>query len=606
MKTIGAIAAILVIIVLSAGISTAWEFSINGEAEWRYRYISRTGPNDLFGNADVAQGAPGVGTSIGLAGPNNLQVLLEGYSSKGSDAAYGEQRLWLYPRVRINRALKLRGIVTFQGNLNGSYQANQSPTWPNAPRPNWPTNPHYSGWVMMDSRDIFAGTGLTTPILRAFWLTARLPWGVVAIGRRPAGFGMGWVLHESEVYARSVSFIVPAGPLTFVFSQYLHDSGEDTDPNDDRNQNLTPYTIASAVDQNEVRNWNQAVAVRYAEGGLDIGAMLRVIQLENIHSGQMPVDPGFGTTRTYRDDRSTSFGAFFFGDRVAGGDLPLNGDVTFLLGTTYLKYFNGRFFFNGEYDFQWIEVRRNGGRPISGFPQAWALETGALFGPCKLSLAHFYRSGHDRRAGLFHIGRATGTNPDGTITHDRFNHFITAWGGGEHPMEPYNFLMGLYGTGNNSYAYTVGACTFNDFAAFAGRVDYAAAANLNLFASVVQAYRASNTATPQGWYWGLDGYYKSGISPGPEWFVIPNVPNTDLGWEADVGLSWKLLEGLTFDFLFAFWQPGKWFNWAYRDMTLSNPPQPPLPDPPPIVGTVNPSRRIDPLIGIQTSLRAEF
>lgn len=603
MKIIGAIAAILIIVGAGAGLTPAWEFSLSGEAEWRYRYISRTGPNDLFGNADVAQRTPGVGTSIGLAGPNNLQVLLEGYSSKGSDAAYGEQRLWLYPRVKMNKALILRSIATFQGNLNGSYQAAPGASWPNEGRPNWPTNPHYSGWVMMDSRDIFAGTGLTTPILRAFWLTAQLPWGVLAIGRRPAGFGMGWVLHESEVYARSLSLIVPTGPLTFVFSQYLHDSGEDTDPNDDRNQNLTPRTIASAVDQNEVRAWNQAVAVRYADGAFDLGAMLRVIRLANIHS--LPPDPAHPTTGTYRDDQSDSFGAFFFGDRVAGGDMPLNGDVTFLLGTTYLKYFNGTLFFNGEYDFQWIEVRRNGGRPISGFPQAWALEAGVLFGPCKLSVAHFYRSGHDRRAGLFHVQRPTGTNPDGTTTHDRFNHFITAWGGGEYPMKPYNFLMGLYGTGNNSYAYTVGACTFNDFEAFATRVDYAAAANLNLFASFLQGYRASNTATPQGWYWGLDDYFKSGIGPGPEWGVLPNVPTTDLGWEVNLGLTWKLLEGLTFEFLFAFWQPGKWFNWAYRDMTLSNPPQP-LPDDPPPYGSLKPGRRIDPLIAVQTSLRAEF
>jgi hypothetical protein len=46
---------------------SAWRFSLKGDFEYRYRYISRTGPRDLFGNANVGQAN---GTAfIGLAGP---------------------------------------------------------------------------------------------------------------------------------------------------------------------------------------------------------------------------------------------------------------------------------------------------------------------------------------------------------------------------------------------------------------------------------------------------------------------------------------------------------------------------------------------------------
>jgi hypothetical protein len=621
--------------------AAAWEFSMRGEAEWRYRYISRTGPGDLFGNADLAQKS-GVGTSIGLAGPQTMTVRLEGYSSKGSDAAYGEQRFWFWPEFRINPALRLRSIVTFQGNVNANYLGGG---------PNWITNPHYSGWILMDSRDLFSGTGLAVPAVTAFWGTAQTPWGIIAIGTRPGGFGMGWVLHQDDSYARSVALIVPWGPLNFILSQYLHNSFERTDPNDDRNTRRDRLTIASAVDQNEVFKYNTAFALTYKSGAFDFGSLLYVIGSNNRHGwpqggflgGLGPQDYPLGAT--YQDDRAANFGGFMISNSPHMNDVhtPIYlGQSMVYMGITYLSYNNGRFFFNAEYDFLKLETNRNGGRPISGYSQGWATEFGALVGPAKLSFAHFYRSGHDRRGGFFDTNWSTGRFPyaAGTTTYvsDQWNYFMGSFlGGGETPVDPYCFLMGLYGTGNNAYSST-GACTYEDFLAYCTRVDYAVAANLNVFASFLIAQRASNTGTPQGLYSGLwapmvanpnqavpqpfgSGQSNvpttiSGLYPHPNdgrpRSVTPNVPDNDLGWECNAGLQWKLLEGMTFKLLFAYWQPGKWFNWAYLDMTFSQPTPPgppgaPVPGlPAQTYGVVNPSRTISPIMAWQGNLMMEF
>jgi hypothetical protein len=37
-----------------------------------------------------------------------------------------------------------------------------------------------------------------------------------------------------------------------------------------------------------------------------------------------------------------------------------------------------------------------------------------------------------------------------------------------------------------------------------------------------------------------------------------------LGWEANAGVDWKLLEGLTAYFRYSYWQPGDWFKEAYQ------------------------------------------
>jgi hypothetical protein len=79
----------------------AWEFSMTGEMEARYRYISRTGGADLFGVANAAAAGYNDG-AIGLAGyyGGTNQVVAQGFAAKGADAAINDYRIWLYPEIK--------------------------------------------------------------------------------------------------------------------------------------------------------------------------------------------------------------------------------------------------------------------------------------------------------------------------------------------------------------------------------------------------------------------------------------------------------------------------------------------------------------------------
>lgn len=630
----GALVAIIVLSVLLCSMPAAsYELSLTGEAEWRYTYVSRTGPHDLFGNADLAQKRNANATSIGLSGAQAQAVRVEGFSSKGSDASWAEQRFFFFPEFRLNRAIRLRTHLAFQGNVNANYRGGGA---------NWATNPHYSGWILMDSRDSYTGTGLAVPVVRAFWATVHTPMGILTIGTRPAIFGMGTLVHEQDSYARSMALITPYGPFTFVVSQYLHDPGlQRTDPNDDRNARKTPLTINSALDQNQTYGWNTSVATRFQQGPLDCGALFYLLSRDGHKWLGQP-------SGTYQDDRMAS-GVIqiltMWPAYGTGGALPampiVGGDCRIYTGIAYVKYLHERLFLNAEYDFIKLDTVRNGGRPIYGYAQAWGVELGVFSGPAKVTLAHFYRSGHDRRGGSFNLASPLGAAPypGGTVfVSDRLDHFLALFlGGGDSPLRPYNYLMGLYGTGNNSFTST-GVPTYEDFLCYAARVDYAVAANVNLFGTFMKAERASNTSTPvgfyngswaQGWpdpadqsnspgagtFYGFGGIFPwTGSSPFPFGAYstgppVPNVPDNDLGWEANAGFEWKLLENMTWKFRLAFWKPGAWFAWAYQDLTSSVESHNPVPDGRlngRLQGSVSPNRAISPLFALQSSLLFEF
>ena len=53
MKRFGLIGLIALLAICAAAPAFAWEFSMKGDWEWRYRYWTRTGQNDIFGEMDA-------------------------------------------------------------------------------------------------------------------------------------------------------------------------------------------------------------------------------------------------------------------------------------------------------------------------------------------------------------------------------------------------------------------------------------------------------------------------------------------------------------------------------------------------------------------------
>ena len=100
----------------------AWEFAMTGEMEWRYRYFARQGSADLFGSVSLSPAGVVDQQALGLAGPVDNTVLVQGFSAKQADAQTNESRVWLYPEIRINPAVRMRGEYWVTGtNLRGVY-----------------------------------------------------------------------------------------------------------------------------------------------------------------------------------------------------------------------------------------------------------------------------------------------------------------------------------------------------------------------------------------------------------------------------------------------------------------------------------------------------
>lgn len=620
----------------------AWEVSMTGEAEFRYRYWSRTGDGDLFGGP-VGVNTAGVATGTnGFAGPvvspgdfnpagfPSLRVQAQGFSAKGADASIQEQRVWLFPEIRINPAIRLRGEYWVTGtHLRAHHPVIQDGrTYVGS---NYAVPEGYVGWFISGDGSGGKGpdpAGMSTGLWEKFWVTAHLPWGIFVAGRRGVPFGTGWsTFHSKDVDSDGWALIVPHGPLTFIVEQFLRDAGGDaftenaaaTIAGINVGGGASP-TLAMGTDKNRTRALlNATFAFTYHAGPMDMGTLARVIYHSDTHtslSGTVPAGANGAD-----DFNNSAFPVIYLG---AGTFLdnrttPIYGDTRFVLWPTYFKYFNGTFFFNAEYDFEYGDASKKGGRPISTWADGWQIEFGVISGPAQLSLANFYHSGQDRRGGFTDfwgaVGGPTSYLHPGTSVVDKQTQFLV-FAGAKEAIKPYQYLLGIYGTGNNSYD-DRGYGTFEDFLAFAARVDYAVAANLNVFTSFMYASRASNTASPVAAYRGgvpnigprtspgfapiYNGHYTSLGALGAQTATVPNVPDNYLGWEWDAGVNWKLLEGLTFNGLFAYWQPGNWFKWAYVDYGSLNTAV--------INGTaypVDPHRTIDAIIGFQGSVMVDF
>lgn len=390
-----------------------------------------------------------------------------------------------------------------------------------------------------------------------WWVTGQLPVGTVAFGKRPKAFGMG--LNSSgcggDTTTETVVMVSNFGPFRIGGGMYLS-----------RRADLVYW---NPDDKNNMRQNNFETFLTYRQGPLEIGIEA---DCQYTHQGgEGELAPG-GTKTIIATDRV---------------------DATY---DAYVKYYDGRFFFNAEvvYDDYCIRHSQNtnvpdamdgrGSRFSTDYIESlrYATEFGVTAGPGMISFLYANLPGADRRNGVL-------IHKQAFLPKTGYNVFI-----------PYTYLLGYaYGAGIgafdlNGYGY------LNDAIVKAVRIDYSLAANLNVYLTFLKADRAGH-----GYGWGFIDLDDRQFIPAPGGanvggvplqvrnpnfgqvllrntdtvsgrrinafdITAPNIPDTDLGWEFTGGIDWEILEGSRIHFRYAYWLPGKWFAYACVDKSVSN------------------------------------
>lgn len=512
-----------------------WEFNMTGEYEYRFQYFGRTGHKDLFGDANVQDaGSP---TFVGFAGPDiwgrgavssvpgwdtlsaGYLITRGGFSRWGSDAHLSDSTLRIFPVLNVNPAIKVFGVYRVGGIRNQYAQQAVGVRQP-------PLERYYMSQV---SNNAYDTAGVDS--WEQFRAAIVLPFATLSIGVKDFPFGTNatWGYNQRN---EAFTTIVPYGPFRFIHHIWLSNERGFGEFNDAANGWRT------SPDADLKPNIFQGLIVEYANADLEMGA---AAFLAKNHLGR---------------DATTSiqgvpFAAF---------------DENWWVYIAYMKYFNGRFFANAEY--AWSNLDRF----ILGFPQRYFelyhvfSEIGAVAGPAKLSLAYALSSGS-------------------VLNNNNITKVYSPWGVNYQALQPYQFLMfDTYGGGNQSFfdLFTNGDGhgSMSDGYAFAARLDYAVASNLNIWGSYIWAHRLERagifkgqflsnglTATPaQRQAFVANNFGAASAEAGGS--INPFVDDGFIGWEADAGVDWKLLENFTARFKYAYWQPGQWFDQAYQAVTL--------------------------------------
>ena len=246
--------------------------------------------------------------------------------------------------------------------------------------------------------------------------------------------------------------------------------------------------------------------------------------------------------------------------------------------------------------------------PLDTQHDSGAVEFGAMCGPSKLSFIGAWFTGDDYRytqtplatSGIYRVLVVAGKQSDTWSNVSVFR--------------PYSYLM-IYGYGlGTSFARDTGEGFVQDASVYATRLDYALAANLNIYGSFAWAERFSKSGDlwgclipnpgPAGAPFSGSALYLKG-SNSVRQIAIPTIPDTSLGWEIDCGMDWKLLEGVTTRWTVGYWAPGKWFSYACVDKSQLNWGDPSK-------GSwannwhVNPGKSIDPIWGSEFKVETSF
>ncbi len=459
---------------------------------------------------------------------------------------YNDTRLTLLGGVRVNKAVRLRGVVNFGGYRNKySQNATMGDTGQGVP----PFERYYVSQASMNAFDT-----LSVISVEQLWATFKLPWGILAIGPRAFPFGTGATFGRntrSEMYL----FVVPYGPFRFLFGLW---------PGGTR----IPSVWLTTPDSSLKNTSHQAAFCTYDASNLRLG-----------------------TATIYRQYHADNHVPYL-----------TNVDESTLVNLLFLKYYDGRFFANVEY--AWANIDRfssvsvpETGSIRSSLSQTVAIEANHFFaeggfslGPAKLSLMFALASGpvlnDDNRlrnvpAGGFFQSDATpapfqpGANPK----------VYAPWPINYQALEPYEFLMFNTYAGGNNGGWNAMDFTYvgdehgmmSDGYCLAGRIDFALAANLNLWSSFIWAHRLERAGTYFGQYQS-SGSLASGSIPNLEKFYAnagrsfgtgnDYISDGFIGWELNAGTDWELLENVVFRFRYSLWKPGDYFKEAFQSVVL--------------------------------------
>lgn len=579
MKAFGRIMIVTLLLSSLAIPAFAWDFHMKGETEWRYRYWTRTGNNDIFGAMDrlvdlginhlqtfptAATTNRGSGTFGVLAGENRF----------GADMQRVDYRTTLFPKIGVNKAISVEASVNLTS--LGIWSDGQPLVGSGIAATT--TNPGYVNSLYVPIQDRPVNVDVPNTFVTLQWLktSIKTPMLDFSIGFKNSKIGMGLWKHACNRASSSFSVSAHYGPFKIGFSPYFG-----------REQSAwTLGTARSRIEGNGAsqRQEDRRDYFRAFEGEIEYnnGPLSLQIVSDSYHQPNSPVP-------------DARFAA------IAGGARP-NEDILRYRLAFAAKYFNGRFFFDAEAD--WFTRWRSGrGTADSSVlvrqnrdNEAWlyGLETGVVAGPSKVTLNYV---------------RATGDDP--STRHTTEDAADSEQGLNACYMKDWGYLMYyMYGTGDGWDAAGYGQPT--NFHHLGAKLDYAVASNLNVFGLFAYAWRDH----PNAYTLGGDG--RGGIRPFTNDDIrlaqlgqstLRAVPDhaREIGWEVDGGVAWKLLENLTWNTTFAWWKPGSWWSYAYPDTAAlyrataggavtSNYP----------IATSRAGRNIDPLFAVETTLMINF
>ena len=573
----------------------AWEFSMNGVLTWKYKSFSQLGSQGFFGPFDSDASGPGpsnYGGSIGSAAsmngwlghemqsmPTGVEWFITNHAtdptirdygeiSSGSDLSLATLYMTIYPEIRLNEALRIRGSYRI-----GSWET----PYANVSAGTMVRSEYPEGMAPGVLRSISPGYWET------LWASLQTPWGIVVFGKRPAPFGMG-LIFDGVDNADGVGILIMTsyGPFRFGIGAVPWILG-------------SPYYFTLS-DKNAARQYDTSAGMTYDSGPISAGMGGRVWKF---HTGP--------ESATYQGtDGATPTGRYAI--------IPTDTVITD--GTIYLKYFNGRFFLNTEaawgYEItrrqRWLAsdpgVSQGKSRFASNYVEHWrtAVEAGACVGPAKITMLWSLIPGFDRRHGV-RIDRQS--YPPLNVATGLTN--VTMF-------RNYSLILSYtYGSGNYSITPDSRNGYMTDANILGMRLDYAVAANLNIFATAFTANRVSH-GYGQGYI--RPQYYYNTTEPPASRFTgrvefvetdnydspSPSIPDSSLGYEFDWGFAWKLMEKYTLNATFGVWKPGGWFSYACIDRSVANWKSP---DSSNNFG-VRPGKSIDPVFAMEIKLEVEY